>query len=155
MNNTGWKAAAPAVGLILAALGLVACGSENEPERVERPPLSAATANRLASLSEEIAADVDDGDVCTAAGRADELADAIETARIDERIRPTVEAAATRLVDQVNCPPPPEPEPEEDEKKKGEEKQGKDKGGEDYGTAVLPKPGDLPPGQQKKIEEGL
>ena len=108
VNNTGWKAAAPAIGLAIAALGLAACGSEDEPERVERPPLSAATANRLASLSEEIAAHLDDGDVCTAAGRADELADAIESARIDDRIRPGVEAAATRLVDQVNCPPPPE-----------------------------------------------
>jgi hypothetical protein len=153
VNNTGWKAAAPAIGLVIAALALAACGSDNEPERVERPPLSAATANRLASLSEEIAADLDDGDVCTAAGRADELADAIESARIDDRIRPGVEAAATRLVDQVNCPPP--PEPEKDEKKKDEEKQGKDEGGEDYGDAVLPEAGDLPPGQKKKIEDGL
>jgi hypothetical protein len=138
------------------ALGLGACGSGDDSESAEPPPpISVATAKQLASLSEEIATDLEAGDTCTAAARADDLADAIESARIDGSLRPGIEEVATDLVNQVNCPPPPEPEKQkEPEKKKDEEKkdEGKGKegeGGEGYEDAQL---GQLPPGQARKIE---
>jgi hypothetical protein len=144
------KAVALASCLAVAAFGLGACGSEDEPEPAEPPPppLSVATANKLASMSERIASDLDAGDTCTAAAGADELADAIESARIDGTLRPGVEEVATDLVNQVNCPPPPEPEKKKDEKKKGGDDQG-----EGYEDAQLPGVDALPPGQQKKIED--
>jgi hypothetical protein len=145
------KASALASGLAIAALGLGACGSDDDSESPERPPpISVATAKQLASLSEEIATDLDTGDTCTAAARADDLADEIESARIDGRLRPGIEEVAANLVNQVNCPPPPEP------KKKDREKGDDDKGkgeGEDYEDAQLPLPGELPPGQSKKLED--
>jgi hypothetical protein len=140
-------------------LGLGACGSGDDSESAEPPPpISVATAKQLASLSEEIATDLEAGDTCTAAARADDLADAIESARIDRNLRPGIEEVATDLVNQVNCPPPPEPETMEDEEKKdegkgkegeGEEGEGEEGSGEDYEDAQL---GQLPPGQARKIE---
>jgi hypothetical protein len=140
------------------ALGVGACGSGNDSESAEPPPpISVATARQLASLSEEIATDLEAGDTCTAAARADDLADAIESARIDRSLRPGIEEVATDLVNQVNCPPPPEPETMEDEEKKdegkgkegeGEEGEGEEGSGEDYEDAQL---GQLPPGQAKKM----
>lgn len=148
MKSRSSKAAGLACGLAVLALGLGACGSD-DPERAEPPPppLSVATANKLASMSERIASELDAGDTCTAAARADDLADAIESARIDGRLRPGVEEVATDLVNQVNCPPPPEPE------KKEKKDEGKGKEGEGYEDAQLPLPGELPPGQRKKLED--
>jgi hypothetical protein len=132
------------------ALGLGSCGTGDDSENAEPPPpISVATAKQLASMSEEIATDLDAGDTCTAAARADDLADAIESARIDGSLRPGIEEVATDLVNQVNCPPPPEPK-----KKKDEEEKGDDNGkGEDYEDAQLPPPGELPPGQAKRLED--
>ena len=135
------------------ALGLGACGSGEDSESAEAPPpISVATAKQLASLSEEVATDLEAGDTCTAAARADDLADAIESARIDGSLRPRIEEVATDLVNQVNCPPPPEPEKKEDEEKKdegkGKEGEGGEGSGEDYEDAQL---GQLPPGQAKKM----
>jgi hypothetical protein len=146
------KAVALAGGLAVVALGLGACGSGDDSESAEPPPpISVATAKQLASLSEEIAADLDAGDTCTAAARADDLADAIESARIDGSLRPGIEEVATDLVNQVNCPPPPEPEPEE-KKDEGKKNEGKGKEGEGYEDAKLPGVEALPPGQEKKLE---
>jgi hypothetical protein len=132
------------------ALALGACGNGDDSESADPPPpISIATAKELASLSEEIATNLDAGDTCTAAARADDLADAIESARIDGSLRPGVEEVATDLVNQVNCPPPPEPEKKKDEEKKDEEK-GKE--GEDYETEKLPGAESLPPGQRKQVE---
>ena len=125
------------------------CGSD-DPEEAPPPPPSipAASAARLAGISDKIAAELDAGDLCTAAEHADELSDAIEKARLPERFN-EVETVATELVNEVNCPPPPEPEkPKKDEEKKKDEKGG-DK--ESYEDAELPGPGDLPPGQAKKL----
>jgi hypothetical protein len=131
-------------------LGLGACGSGDDSESAEPPPpISVATAKQLASLSEEIATDLEAGDTCTAAARADDLADAIESARIDGSLRPGIEEVATDLVNQVNCPPPPEPEKKKDEEKKDEGNGKEDEGGEGYEDARL---GQLPPGQARKIE---
>jgi hypothetical protein len=141
-------------GLVVMALGVGACGSGNDSESAEPPPpISVATAKQLASLSEEIATDLEAGDTCTAAARADDLADAIESARIDRNLRPGIEEVATDLVNQVNCPPPPEPEMMEDEEKKdegkGKEGEGEEGSDEAYEDAQL---GQLPPGQARKIE---
>jgi hypothetical protein len=165
MSKGKRQALAPALGLALAIF-LAACGSggggQDQPQR-ER--MSAATANKLAVASEQIADDLDAGDTCTAAAHADDLNDEVESAEIPADIRPEVESTATELVNEVNCPPPPEPEkkPKED-KPKGEDHgdehgHGGDEG--DYGDAVLPGaggtgPGDFhqPPGQAKKIGLG-
>jgi hypothetical protein len=134
------------------ALGVGACGSGDDSESAEPPPpISVATAKQLASLSEEIATDLDAGDTCTAAARADDLADAIDGAKIDPTLRPQVEEVATDLVNQVNCPPPPpEPEEKKDEETKGKEGDGE---GESYEDAKLPGVEALPPGQRKQLEE--
>jgi hypothetical protein len=148
------KAAALASELAIAALVLGACGSDDDSESAERPPpISVATAKQLASLSEEIAVDLDAGDTCTAAARADDLADAIESARIDGRLRPGIEEVAANLVNQVNCPPPPEPEKKKDEEKKEDEERKEGEGdGEGYEDEKLPGVESLPPGQRMKLE---
>jgi hypothetical protein len=147
------KAVALVGGFAVVALAMGACGTDDDSENAEPPPpISVATAKQLASLSEGIAADLGAGDTCTAAARADDLADAIESARIDERLRPGIEEVATDLVNRVNCPPPPEPEKKKDEGKKDEEK-GKE--GEGYEDAKLPGVESLPPGQRKQLEEGF
>lgn len=160
MKRTRWKAAVSAIGLALAALLFGSCGSEDEPSRVEKPPLSAATANRLASLSDRIAEQLDAGDVCTAAGYADDLAHAVAEAELSRTLRPDVEEVSTRLVNEVNCPPPPPPpEPETEEKPKekqheeGDERD-KEKGGEQTTTTPPGPSGGLPPGQAKLKGEG-
>jgi hypothetical protein len=107
---------------------------------VKRPPLSAATADHLAKLSDRVAADLDAGSTCDAAYAADQLSSAVAESDLPASLRPGVEAAATRLVDQVNCPPPP-PAPEPDKKK--QEKKPKDEGG-DHGDQ-----GPQPPGHSK------
>jgi hypothetical protein len=148
------KAVALAGGFAVMALGLGSCGSGDDSENAEPPPpISVATAKQLASLSEEIAVDLDAGDTCTAAARADDLADAIESARIDGRLRPGIEEVAANLVNQVNCPPPPEPEKKKDEEKKEDEERKEGEGdGEGYEDEKLPGVESLPPGQRMKLE---
>ncbi len=144
------KAVASAIGLALAALPVASCGSEDEPNRIEKPPLSAATADRLASLSDRIAEELDAGDVCTAAGYADDLADAVAEADLSRTLRPGVEEVSTRLVNEVNCPPPPPPEPEKKEKKEQKKHEDEEKKGGEETTTTTPGPsGGLPPGQAK------
>jgi hypothetical protein len=136
--------------IALAVLALSGCGSDDGPETLLRttPPLSRASAEPLAKMSEEVADDLDAGDTCSAAIAADELAAAVDDANLPAYVRSSVEETVTRLVNEVNCPPP--PEPKKKEKKKDEEHKGP--GGEDYGTATLPDGGSLPPGQEKKIK---
>jgi hypothetical protein len=139
--------------LALAALGLGACGSGGSDSTVaQRPPVSAATADRLAKLSDRIASDLDAGDTCHAAHAADDLRSAVEDSDLSATLRPGVGAAAGRLVDQVNCPPPPAPpEPKKKKHPKGDE-HGNDHHG-DHNGFIPPghaKHGGLvPPGQAK------
>jgi hypothetical protein len=153
MRTGNLKAAGLAMLLALAALGLGACGSGGTDSTVaQRPPVSAATADRLAKLSDRIASDLDAGDTCHAAHAADDLRAAVEDSDLPNTLRPDVDATAGRLVDQVNCPPPPAP-PEPEEKKKHEEDKGdhSEDHGDDHGSK--PKPpghgGKVPPGQAK------
>jgi hypothetical protein len=139
--------------LALAALGLGACGSGGSDSTVaQRPPVSAATADRLAKLSDRIASDLDAGDTCHAAHAADDLRSAVEDSDLSATLRPGVSAAAGRLVDQVNCPPPPAPpEPKKKKHPKGDE-HGNDHHG-DHNGFIPPghakHGGPVPPGQAK------
>jgi hypothetical protein len=162
------KAAALAMLLALAALCLAACGSGSDTTTIpDRPAVSAATADRLAKLSDRIASDLDAGDTCHAAHAADDLRSAVAESDLPAALRPGVDAAAGRLVDQVNCPPPPPPPPppqEEEKKRKKDEHGNADHGNEDHqghGGNEKSKPGHsvhgglAPPGQAKlKGESG-
>jgi hypothetical protein len=109
-----------------AVLALTACGGSDQIS-AETPRLPRALANELADLSEQVAAALDAGDVCGAAGLADELESAVETAvaegDVPPELRPELEAAAVELQNGINCPP----EPEEEEQN-GESGKGKNKG---------------------------
>jgi hypothetical protein len=158
------KAIAPLALSALLAGGLSACGSgEETTTQPPRPPVSAATADHLAKLSDRIATDLDDGLTCDAAYAADQLKDAVNHADLAASLRPGVEEVATDLVNQVNCPPPPPPpEPEKKPKKEKGEEHGKgDEQGSDQGSDEHVPPGQakhggfVPPGHAKlKGEEG-
>jgi hypothetical protein len=148
--------------LVLAAVGLGACGSGSDTTTTrDRPAVSAATADRLAKLSDRIASDLDGGDICHAAHAADDLRSAVEESDLPATLRPGVDAAAERLVDQVNCPlPAPAPAaPQEKKPKKQEKKPKKDENcnqdKQGHGGDEKSKPGHsvhgglAPPGQAK------
>ena len=130
-----------AILLALAALGLGACGSGGSDSTVaQRPAVSAATADRLAKLSDRIATELDAGDTCHAAHTADDLRTAVEASDLPATLLSGVDAAAGRLVDQVNCPPPP-PAPEPEKKKpEGDQHGDEHHGGDNHVT---------PPGHEK------
>jgi hypothetical protein len=160
------KAAAP-LALALAALVITACGAGDDETTttVQPPPVSATTADRLAKLSNRVAADLESGLTCEAAHAADDLKAAVEDADLSASLRPGVEEVATRLVNEVNCPPPPPPpEPEKQPKKEKDEEhgnEGRGDGGDENGHGGDGNPGQsseggfVPPGQAKlKGEEG-
>jgi hypothetical protein len=114
----------PALAVLLIAGG---CGGGNEAEPPPRPTIQRATAEQLAATSDSIADALDAGDVCSAAGRADDLRaqviEAINAKKIPPRFQEDVLARAQELVNTVNCPPPPTTTADdEDEKEKKEEK---------------------------------
>jgi hypothetical protein len=151
MSTGNPKARALAVALALAAVPVFgACGSSEDSSEAS---LSSATAEELASQSERIADDLDAGDSCAAAHRADDLDAAVADADIPEELRTEVEGATQRLVDQVNCEEPEETTTEETttEEDEKEEDDGKDKG-EDESTP--PGHGGEPPGKAKKGVSG-
>jgi hypothetical protein len=156
-GRTVGKAAGSIILLALAALALVACGSGgsgNDTTKPQPPPVSAATADHLAKLSNRVASELDAGDTCGAAYAADQLHDAVSSADLPATLRPGVEEVATDLVNEVNCPPPPPPpEPEKKPKKPKNEQQGEQQQGDHHGGNHGPKPpghgGKPPPGQAK------
>jgi hypothetical protein len=157
------KAVGLAIVLGLTALASAGCGSSgDETTTPPRPPLSAATADHLAKLSNRIADDLDAGDTCSAAYVADDLKSAVEDADLSASLRPGVEGVVTDLVNEVNCPPPPpEPEPEKKPKKEKDDEHGngdengKGKGGDEHVPPGHAKNGGfVPPGQAKLKGEG-
>jgi hypothetical protein len=149
------KAAGPAMVLALAALALGGCGSSGTDTTTKPPPppVSAATADRLARLSDRVASDLYAGETCDAAYAADDLHAAVEESDLSQTLRPGVEEVAGDLVDEVNCPPPPPPEKKKPEEKKPKEKKPKHQGDQKNGNDQGPHPpghnGGIPPGHAK------
>jgi hypothetical protein len=118
------------LALVLAASG---CGGERSAETTAppRPTLPRTVAEDLAARSDAIADALDAGDVCTAAGRADELLDAtiaaINNGQVPQAFQEDLQARANELVNTVNCPPPPTTT-EEDESGEGKGRGKKKKG---------------------------
>jgi hypothetical protein len=95
------------------------------------PAIERATAEQLASTSDAIADALDGGDVCGAAGLADELNDqvieAINAGRIPPAFQEDLQSRANELVNSVNCPPPPtEDDAGDDDESKKDKKKKKD-----------------------------
>jgi hypothetical protein len=129
------RRSAEALAVLLLAGGCGGGGGESAPPP---PAIEPAAAERLAATSDSIADLLDAGDVCGAAGRADELlaqvTEAINAGAVPSRFQEDLSAKANELVNEVNCPPPP-PTPTDDEdddegngKKKKKEKKNDEKG---------------------------
>jgi hypothetical protein len=140
------------VAVVLAASG---CGGGERSAQTTAPPrptLPRTVAEDLADRSDAVADALDAGDVCTAAGRADELLDATITAinsgQVPQEFQEDLQARANELVNTVNCPPPPTTTEEDEEngkgrgKKKGHDKKGGDDSsqsqGEDEPVVTVP-----------------
>jgi hypothetical protein len=135
-TRTRWLSFLALAALLI--LGGCGGGEENEPPR---PTIQRAVAEQLASTSDAIADALDQGDVCTAAGLADDLnaqvIDAINARQIPPAFQEDLQARANELVNTVNCPPPPEEE-EEEEKDDGKGGKGKEKKQETIELPVEP-----------------
>ena len=142
------KALAPVIVLALTGVAAAGCGSDDETPPPKQPPaISRATADHLATLSERIATDLDEGATCDAAYAADQLEGAVEDADLSAGLRPGLEQVASRLVDEVNCPPPPEQKHKKKEEKKPEK--GDEHGGEEQESKPPGHSGGVPPGKAK------
>lgn len=100
------------LGAVVCAVALAGCGGgEAAPEE---PLIAAAVAEDLAARSDAIADTLGAGDVCSAAQQADELQQAVDQAissgGVPAAFRASLRETATRLVNEVNCPPAPEEE---------------------------------------------
>jgi hypothetical protein len=132
-------------GLALAVLLFAGCGGGEEAAPPPPPAIERAVARELAATSDAIAAALEQGDVCTAAGLADDLNDqvveAINARRIPPAFQEDLQARANELVNEVNCPPPPAEEEKEDEGENGKGKgkgKGKEKQDESITLPILP-----------------
>jgi hypothetical protein len=142
-----------AIALVAATATLGGCGSDGEDTADAAGGIPSGTADRLAEMSDEIAAAIEAGDVCGAAARADDLRAAVSEAEIPDELRSEVEAGADQLVNGVNCDSGEDTttEDEDEEKEKGDEE--KDKEGEEDSDSSDPPGQDsgfVPPGQAKK-----
>ena len=111
---------------LAAALACSACGGSDQ-RSAEEPRLPPALASDLAESSDAIAAALDAGDVCGAAGLADELKNAVESAiasgEVPAELQRELEGAALELQNGVNCTAEPADEKkDEDENDKGKKK---------------------------------
>lgn len=108
------------VAALSLAIALAGCGDSTKTPAQE-PALPRAVANDLAAKSDQIADALDSGDRCGAAGLADRLKDAVETAvsggQVPMAFQDELEQTATDLQNEVNCE-----EQEEDDKGKGKKK---------------------------------
>ena len=98
-----------AVGCACLLLG--ACGGTT----TKQSSIQRATANRLASESEAVAAALERGDSCAAASKAKTLhlhvANAIASGSIPQPLAASARSASSRLVDRIACTRPPPPPP--------------------------------------------
>jgi hypothetical protein len=93
------------------ALALGGCGGGDETP--PGPRLDPAVAVQLAGQSDQIADLIDDGNVCGAAGRADDLVrnveNAIDAGQVPPSLAQELRENAVALQNDVNCEPPPPP----------------------------------------------
>jgi hypothetical protein len=119
-----------------AALAPTSCGGSDQSS-ADAPKLPRALASDLADASEAIADALDAGDVCGAAGLADQLKDAVDAAvsagQVPSELQGELQQAALDLQNGLNCPA----RPEEEEPEEGENAQGKKKGHDETGTVTL------------------
>jgi hypothetical protein len=98
-----------AVGCACLLLG--ACGGTT----TKKSSIQRATANRLASESESVAAALERGDSCAAASKAKTLhlrvANAIASGSIPQSLAASARSASSRLADRIACTRPPPPPP--------------------------------------------
>jgi hypothetical protein len=120
--------------LLLVIAGGCGGGGESAPPP-SRPAIDPTVAEQLAATSDSIADSIDQGDVCHAAGLADDLnaqvSAAIDAGKVPQAFQDDLRARATELVNTVNCPPPVQTTPDQDDgddngngkgKKKGKDK---------------------------------
>jgi hypothetical protein len=134
LSRNAWLTACSAVVFALAFAG---CGGDGDAQQREEPRIEPSAATALAATSDEIALLIEEGKVCDAAHKADELLAAataeIEKGTVPPALAGELETNARALQDQVNCeaplPPPPPPDDGEEDKEKDEEEKekGKDK----------------------------
>jgi hypothetical protein len=113
---------------VASALAFAGCGGGADPEPAA-PALPRALAQDLAAQADQIAETLAAGDVCGAAGQADELKDAataaVDAGRVPAAMRQELLGTVEVLVNEINCPPP-EPPPAEEEDECEELEQRKD-----------------------------
>jgi hypothetical protein len=136
---------------LLFLLALAGCGrGGGDAAPPPGPALERATADQLASTSDAIADALDDGDVCGAAGLADQLNDqvieAINAGRIPPAFQEDLQARANELVNTVNCAPSTVEEEDDDEEKKPKKDKKKEKqDSDDELVPTEPLPTEPPP----------
>jgi hypothetical protein len=117
-----------ALASLALVLVLAACGGSSAGD-TSPAAIPSRAANRLADLSDRVAASWEAGDQCGAAQQADQLRhaadDAIGSGQIPAAYQDDLEAAVTNLQNTANCPAAPPPPKEHDDKgeKKGHDKQ--------------------------------
>jgi|SRR6188472_3855118 len=117
-----------ALASLALVLVLAACGGSSAGD-TSPAAIPSGAANRLADLSDRVAASWEAGDQCGAAQQADQLRhaadDAIGSGQIPAAYQDDLEAAVTNLQNMANCPAAPPPPKEHDDKgeKKGHDKQ--------------------------------
>jgi hypothetical protein len=119
-------------------LALAGCGGDDSrPDNA--PRIDPAAASELASISDDVARLIDEGNTCDAAHRADDLfneaqAD-VESGTVPPELAAHLLETAEALRNELSCeepPPPPPPAEDEDEEGNGRGKgNGKKKDGED------------------------
>ena len=113
--RTGIWLAAAASALALAGCG---GGADSQPAP-QAPALPRSLALELAGQAEQIAEAFAAGDVCGAAGQADDLkaaaVAAVDGGHVPAAMRQELLSTVEVLVNEINCPPPEPPAEEEDE----------------------------------------
>jgi hypothetical protein len=115
-----------ALASLALVLALAACGGSGAGD-TSSAAIPSGVANRLANMSDSVAASWEAGDQCGAAQQADQLRhaadDAIASGQIPAAYQDDLEAAITNLQNTANCPAAPPPPKEHDDKgKKGHDK---------------------------------
>jgi hypothetical protein len=131
-------------GVVVLAAGCGGGGENVASEPAPAPTIDPAVADRLAAASDAVADALDAGDVCGAAGLADDLnaqvIAAVNAGEIPPRYQEDVQSRANELVNTVNCPQPADDDEDEDEPKKKEKKKKKEDNGDEDGEVPLPPP---------------